>query len=242
MVNGELIEQVFGYFGLVLWSFQMAPQAYKNYKKKSTDGVSPWMMLIWVLAGVILGNYNIGLGVAIPLIVQPQLFTLITLICLVQELYYGRGWSWQRSCVAFAVSIVLAGALEAGLVFAFRRAALDDNQHAIQFFGVLPVVLILLGFMPQYMEIIYHRRVLGISHVFLFMDFFGSVFSTISLAFRPTIDTLSLVNYICIAIFDCGIWTLYYVFRWFPALQKKDDEALSTDTVHSPPETKKEPV
>lgn len=37
----------------------------------------------------------------------------------------------------------------------------------------------------------------------------------LSIAFRPTIDTLSLVNYIGIAVFDVGIVILYYIFQWY---------------------------
>lgn len=65
------------------------------------------------------------------------------------------------------------------------------------------------------------------------MDFFGSMFSTISLgmlfrttnitcidsccctAFRDEIDALDLANYIAIACFDVGILVLYYMFEWY---------------------------
>ncbi|KAL9541448.1 hypothetical protein MBANPS3_009110 [Mucor bainieri] len=59
------------------------------------------------------------------------------------------------------------------------------------------------------------KRVIGISHLFLAMDFFGSIFSTISLAFRDEIDALDLANYIAIACFDVGILVLYYIFEWY---------------------------
>jgi hypothetical protein len=48
-------------------------------------------------------------------------------------------------------------------------------------FGVIPVVLIVIGFLPQYWEIFVSKRVHGISHVFLAMDFLGSIFSILSL-------------------------------------------------------------
>ncbi|KAI8331859.1 PQ loop repeat-domain-containing protein [Chlamydoabsidia padenii] len=213
MVDRYLLEQVFSYFGLVLWSFQMAPQVYKNYKRGSTEGVSPWTMLIWIFSGITLGNYNIGLHVAIPLIVQPQLFVLICTMCFCQELYYAHGVSKTLSWCIYFITLAILGGIEVGLTFAYERA--EGNYRAIEFFGVLPVVTILFGFLPQYWDIFKYRRVEGVSHGFLFMDFFGSVFSTISLAFRPTIDILSLVNYIGIAIFDAGIFILYYFFQWY---------------------------
>ncbi|SAL95482.1 hypothetical protein [Absidia glauca] len=212
MVDRNLVEQVFSYFGLVLWSFQMAPQVYKNWKRGSTEGVSPYTMLIWMFSGMLLGNYNVGLRVAIPLIVQPQLFVLICAMCFGQELYYGRGWSKTASWAMYWVSLVVLAGIEVGLTFAYRLAEANGNSRAIEFFGVVPVVSILFGFLPQYWDIFKHRRVEGVSHVFLFMDFFGSVFSTISLG---NYKLLHLVNYIGIAIFDVGIVILYYVFQWY---------------------------
>ncbi|CAO3582053.1 unnamed protein product [Absidia cylindrospora] len=215
MVDCNLVEQVTGYFGLVLWSFQMAPQVYKNYRRGLTEGVSPWTMLIWIFSGCTLANYNISLGVAIPFIVQPHLFYFICAMCLAQELYYGHGWSKSKSWMLYIGTLVIMGGIEVGLIFAYKRAELDQNDRAIEFFGVLPVVTILFGFLPQYWDIFRHHRVEGVSHVFLFMDFFGSLFSTISLAYRPNIDILSLVNYIGIAVFDVGIFVLYYIFQWY---------------------------
>ncbi|CAO3646589.1 unnamed protein product [Cunninghamella blakesleeana] len=197
-------------------------------------------MLIWVLAGVTLGNYNIGLQVTIPLIIQPELFAFIALICVIQELYYNKKWSKTNSFLAFGIILIISGALQVGLVYAFRRAEADGNDRAIQFFGILPVVTILVGFLPQYWDIFVHRRVEGISFIFLFMDFFGSVFSTISLAFRPTIDALSLVNYIGIAIFDVGIVVLYYIFKCVNGNQgitsKKDEEKDEEETIQENPQ------
>lgn len=138
-VDTNVVEQVFAYLGLVMWSLQLAPQgkmidigwdgtgvfidpkqAYKTYRRKTTDGVSPWMMLIWALSGVFLGNYNIGVNVAVPLIVQPQLFSFIAYICLAQELYYGSPqWSRWTAMAMFVFLCIFSGGLEVALLFAY---------------------------------------------------------------------------------------------------------------------------
>lgn len=76
-------------------------------------------MLIWALSGVFLGNYNIGVQVAIPLIVQPQLFSFLAYVCLGQELYYRYHWNGWRSAAAFAFLCLASGGLEVGLVFGY---------------------------------------------------------------------------------------------------------------------------
>jgi hypothetical protein len=110
-------------------------------------------MLIWMFSGMLLGNYNVGLRVAIPLIVQPQLFVLICAMCFGQELYYGRGWSKTASWAMYWVSLVVLAGIEVGLTFAYRLAEANGNSRAIEFFGVVPVVSILFGFLPQYWDI-----------------------------------------------------------------------------------------
>ncbi|CAO3635730.1 unnamed protein product [Mucor fragilis] len=233
MVNRYMVEQVFSYFGLVFWSLQLAPQAYKTYRRGTSTGVSVWTMLIWTSAGVFMGVYNIGLGVAIALWIQPQIFTFIACICLFQEFRYQHKWPLKKTCIGFVSSCLFFSGLEIGLVFAFKKAEQVENQGAIHFFGILPVVTILGGFLPQYYEIFRDKRVIGISHLFLAMDFFGSIFSTISLAFRDEIDALDLANYIAIACFDVGILVLYYIFEWYHkkkgATNNSDDETRDSN-------------
>ncbi|KAI7878772.1 hypothetical protein K492DRAFT_208768 [Lichtheimia hyalospora FSU 10163] len=236
-VDTHVVEQVFAYLGLVMWSLQLAPQAYKTYRRKTTDGVSPWMMLIWALSGVFLGNYNIGVNVAVPLIIQPQLFSFIAYICLAQELYYGSPqWSRWKAVAMFIFLCIISGGLEIALLFGYWAADRNGNMRALEFFGVLPVVMILIGFLPQYYEIARERRVEGVSHLFLCMDFFGSIFSCISLAFRSEIDALTIVNYAGVALFDLGIFSLYYIFKYWNARKENqltDKEQQPSDASSS---------
>ncbi|CAO3678199.1 unnamed protein product [Umbelopsis vinacea] len=69
-------------------------------------------------------------------------------------------------------------------------------------FGVIPVVLIVIGFLPQYWEIFVTKR--------------ASVFSAVvSGPFRNTFDALDAVNYVAVAVLDLGIVLLYYFFKWY---------------------------
>ncbi|KAI7888759.1 uncharacterized protein EV154DRAFT_302395 [Mucor mucedo] len=222
MVNRYLLEQVFSYFGLVFWSLQLAPQAWKTYRRGTSTGVSVWTMFIWTFAGLFMGVYNIGLNVALALWIQPQLFTFIALICLMQEFRYQHEWSKTKTAAGFVVCCLVIGALEAGFIFAFQRATLVNNEGGIRFFGIIPVIFVLGGFLPQYYEIFRDRRVIGVSRVFLAMDFSGSIFSILALVYSASMDALNLANYVAIAVLDVGIFSLYYIFEWYQA--KYNDE------------------
>jgi hypothetical protein len=145
MANATL-EFGFSMVGLVFWSFQLAPQGkltrskyltsvdeeanrisfpsitlvWKNWKLKSTEGLSTPMMIIWALSGIFLGNYNIGANLAVPLWIQPQIFAVIAYICALQTMYYQRKWSGTLSLFVLFVLCVISGAIEYGLVTAFR--------------------------------------------------------------------------------------------------------------------------
>lgn len=67
-----------------------------------------------------MGVYNIGLGVAIGLWIQPQIFTFISCICVSQEFRYQHGWSRLKTFCGFVASCLFVGGLETGLVFAFK--------------------------------------------------------------------------------------------------------------------------
>ncbi|KAI8890980.1 hypothetical protein K501DRAFT_205515 [Backusella circina FSU 941] len=223
MVNKYVAEQFFSYLGLVFWSFQLAPQAYKTWKRKTSTGVSVWTMFIWCFGGILMGLYNIGINVAIPLWIQPQIFTFLALVCLTQEFYYQHKWSKLRSSLFFAGVCIFFGALQYALYYAFLVSQQKDNEPAQTFFGVIPVVVIAVGFLPQYYEIFRDKRVYGISHVFLAMDAFGSLFSIISLAFKEgAIEALALADYTMIACFDVCIIILYYIFEWYHARSEQN--------------------
>ncbi|RCH78082.1 hypothetical protein CU098_004560 [Rhizopus stolonifer] len=227
MVNRYLVEQVCSYFGLVFWSLQLAPQAWKTYRRGTSTGVSVWTMWIWTFAGIFLGCYNVGLKVTAALCVQPQIFAFISTICVFQEFRYQHKWSLIKTWVGFILACLLFGGFEAGMVFAFRKAEQMNNEDAIRFFGIIPVVFVIGGFLPQYYEIFRERRVIGVSHLFLAMDFSGSIFSIVSLVFSDNIDALDLVNYIAISCLDVGILVLYYIFEWYQnrLAKQKDIEA-----------------
>ncbi|CAO3608611.1 unnamed protein product [Mucor hiemalis] len=205
MTDRYLVEQVTSYFGLVFWSLQLAPQAWKTYRRGTSTGVSVWTMLIWSFAGMFMGVYNI-------------------------EFRYQHKWSKIKTSLGFAIACLFFAGIEVGFIYAFKRAQDVQNQGAIRFFGIVPVIFVLGGFLPQYYEIFRDKRVIGVSHVFLAMDFSGSIFSTLALAFSDNMDALNLANYIAIACFDLGILFLYYFFEWY---QKRygnnSDESINSN-------------
>ncbi|KAI1302839.1 hypothetical protein EDD11_005485 [Mortierella claussenii] len=255
-----ILENVFGLLGIIFWSFQLLPQAIDNYKAKSTRGLSSSMFLLWTLAALGFGAYSIVDHLSIPIILQPHIFGFFSTTCFLQCVYYGDGDGWshdkngdggakvelqernkQRCCssvkwtksrivlLSVVLAIVLAG-VEVAAVYG-TRAGIDHNvKGTLDATGILPVILLGLGFLPQYYDIYKLRSVVGVSMVFITADAAGSVFSLISLAFRETFDLLAALNYVVVFVCDMIIVGLFVYFnKYHPALARLSPGEIEMD-------------
>jgi hypothetical protein len=127
-------------------------------------------MLIWAIAALFLGVYNILQNINVSLIVQPQSFGFLVSLCWVQCLYYGDGpvnphqegkypsdpkrkqrkpTSLKKTCAIFLGYIIFAVAFECGFVTILRSTAKGTPPHlsqaGVQFFGIMAATFISLG-------------------------------------------------------------------------------------------------
>jgi PQ loop repeat len=179
------------------------------------------MMILWACAGVPLGVYNIVEDFNVALRIQPQILTTLSLITWAQCKYYGNRWPWRKAMVAAVPITLLMGGIEAGLVFALRKAKADQTRWPIIFMAVLSACLLCAGVGRHYWDIYRTRTVRGISFLFVFIDAMGDLTSLISVFFQPTLDILGMVIYgselvLWTGVFSCGGW---YNLR--PWLRKK---------------------
>ncbi|KAL5492446.1 hypothetical protein ACEPAI_3893 [Sanghuangporus weigelae] len=221
MPVNHVAEQVFGIAGTVCWTGQIIPQIWKSWREKSTEGLSPWLMLIWGISSVFLGVFVIVQDLNIPLIVQPQVFGFLSMLSWCQAsliqttiqfpsvdvlglqcLYYGYRFPLRKVAPIFLLIIALLGGFEAGMVFAIRPAVDNGNQRPVTFFGIMTSILLAAGLLPQYWEIIRFPEVKGISLPFITIDTLGGVFSLLSLVFREKFDVLGGVAYSLVVVLD----------------------------------------
>ncbi|KAG0048683.1 hypothetical protein BGZ83_006398 [Gryganskiella cystojenkinii] len=211
----SILENVFGMLGIVFWSFQLLPQVIDNYKAKSTEGLSYSMFFIWTLCALGFGSYGVVEHLSYPIIIQPQIFGILSTVCYLQCLYYGQRTRWSlkwtlSSAVFFFIGMV---GIEAGAVFATRAGLDHDVKGTIEAAGILPIVLLAMGFMPQYVDIYRDRSVVGVSMPFIAADAAGACFSLISLAFRETFDLLAAMNYVVVLICDVIVVVFFVYFN-----------------------------
>ncbi|CAG8623486.1 10499_t:CDS:2 [Funneliformis caledonium] len=223
-----ILENVFGLMGTVIWSFQLVPQVYKNWRRKSTRGLSQMMILLWTISNVFYGTYAIVLNLSIPLIIQPQLFGIICLFVDMQFLYYDspklKG-NKVKNVTLFILSALLFAGCEVGSVYGIREANATKIRWPEKVFGIVSPVLLISGFVPQYIQIYKEKHVIGISMIFMALDMAGALFSVLSLVFRPPpFDTIASLTYISVFVLDGLIVLLYYFLNWFHARKNHNDE------------------
>jgi len=205
MPYNDVAQNVLGTMGTVIWSGQVLPQIWKSFREKSTEGLSHWLMLIWSFSSIFLGTYNVVLNINIPLIIQPQLFGLLSTISWIQCLYYGQGLSKRLCALILLVYLSFFGGFQAGMVFVTRNALQAGNSKPIEFFGIFSGVMITVGLLPQIYEIYRLREVKGISMIFMCLDISGGVLSTLSLVFKEQFDGIAATTYLCVVFLDSCI-------------------------------------
>ncbi|KAJ7097057.1 hypothetical protein B0H15DRAFT_824673 [Mycena belliarum] len=198
MPVNPVAENVLGTIGLIIWTVQIIPQIYKSWAERSTEGLSPWLVLLWGISEGMLGAYTVLRSINVPLILQPHLFGALALVSWGQCQYYGGQRSaWRASLMALGAMLLIGGA-EAGIVFAVRpayNAGSAAGERGVQFLGLFSSVLFVLGLLPQYVEVWRRREVVGISILFMTCDMLGGMFSDLSLVFKSEFDVIAGMSY-----------------------------------------------
>ncbi|KAG0022296.1 hypothetical protein BGZ82_011063 [Podila clonocystis] len=210
-----ILENIFGMLGIVFWSFQLLPQVIDNYKRKSTEGLSYSMFAMWSLCAIGFGAYSVVQELSIPIIIQPQVFGFLSTLCYLQCLYYGQRtrWSLKKTVVGGILMYIGMVAIEVAVIYG-TRAGLDHQvRGTIEAAGIIPIVLLGLGFFPQYYGIYRDRAVIGVSMAFIAADGSGAVFSLISLAFRDEFDLLAGMNYVVVLICDLIVVAFFVYYN-----------------------------
>ncbi|KAK9327592.1 PQ loop repeat-domain-containing protein [Lipomyces starkeyi] len=233
------VSTVLGTIGTVLWCIQLVPQIYTNYRRKSTEGLPRLMLLLWAFAGVLFGIYFLVQKPNVPLMVQPEIFTALSLITWAQCLFYNHKVPFWKT-IAWVVSIsVFCGALQVVAVILLQKSALYLNNPSptcwpLLLIGIVAAFLIATGLIPPYIDLARRQgQVVGINFMFLAIDSVGAIFSFASLLVpqseNKTIDYLGIVLYALMPIMEAGI-VLSHVGWWLRIGRRRRRESEKNET------------
>ncbi|KAG0243437.1 hypothetical protein BGX31_010720 [Mortierella sp. GBA43] len=211
----SILENVFGMLGIIFWSLQLLPQAIDNYKAKSTQGLSYTMFFLWTLCALGFGSYSIVENLSIPIIIQPQIFGALSALCYLQCLYYGERtrWSLKKTLIGGLIMFSAMAGIQVAAVYATKAGEEHHIKGTTEAAGIIPIILLAMGFVPQYIGIYKARSVVGVSMAFIAADAMGAVFSIISLCFRDTLDLLAALNYVVVLTCDMIVVAFYVYYN-----------------------------
>ncbi|KAI1818318.1 PQ loop repeat-domain-containing protein [Poronia punctata] len=225
---------VLGTIGTILWSIQLIPQAWTNWRRKDTEGLPGIMMLLWAISGVPFGIYAVVQNFNIPLQVQPHIFMLLCLVNWGQTLLYSNKWPiWRVLLVTTGTAVLFAG-IETALILTLRPVYDAGNETPMIVVGVVAAIVLALGLLPPYGEAWKRRgRIAGINFLFLTMDSLGALFSLFSLVAQRTFDVLGGVMYIIVIFLEIGIFAshLIWLFRTRRLRREAEREGKTFDDV-----------
>ena len=204
------VANILGTLGAFFWSIQLLPQIWMNYRRHSSEGFQASFMILWATAGIPLGVFNIVQNLNIPLWIQPQILSTLSLITWGQCYYYGHQWKLQTCLIAVISIAILFGGMEtAGILSLFIVVRKHNVEWPIYLMSVLAATLLSLGVLREYLQIYRHRTSDGISILFVIFDAMGDLTSLLSLLFEPKLDIWGLVIYSTELVLWIGI-IIYY--------------------------------
>ncbi|GAP91629.2 putative PQ loop repeat protein [Rosellinia necatrix] len=176
---------VLGTIGTVLWSIQLVPQAWTNWRTKSTEGLPSIMMFLWAISGVPFGIYAIKWPLWRAIVVVAATAALFAGVEVALILTLRPVYKAGNEIPVIVVGVVSAILLAVGLLPPYGEAWKRRG------------------------------RIIGINFVFLAMDSLGAFFSLLSLGAQHTFDILGGVMYILVILLEIGIFSshLIWLFR-----------------------------
>ena len=216
-------------FALIFWSFQLAPQALLNYRRRSTDGLSPLLLLSWSLASSLTAVNNVTTKLSPLFIVQPNLFLVFSLTCYAQCFYYPSAVASPatntttagddstavtptaalkphstplRAALHGSVALLACLAIQLAVSLPLLPLHPSASSASLLVVNLLSLLLFLVAFVPQYVAILRSRSAAGVSLLFLCIDMTGAVLSTVALALTTDFGVVEAVSYIGVFVGD----------------------------------------
>ncbi|KAJ3119705.1 hypothetical protein HK098_005226 [Nowakowskiella sp. JEL0407] len=218
MGTNDILIQVFGLSAVFFWTIMLAPQVYLNHKSKSTGTLSLLMMTTFPPWAAIFCGYGIAQNLSIPLIIQGYIVGVFGSIIIAQILYFDprptKSWGvWWCVVAVVGMCVGIAGG-SVGTLYLVKIARESKDPGVYWIFpalGVIPTILIIASFVPQYIKIFQEKTVEGISFYFIGFDITGSVLSIIVLGLSPPpFDFFQVGSFIAIIALQLGIVGLHF--------------------------------
>jgi len=210
-MENKVLSNLFGILGTIIWSIQLIPQIHLNYKMKSTKGVSPLCFSSWYLCGVVLATYLVFMKSPPALVIQISCFSVFCLVIIFQYLFYEKSYKITKLLFVIGLVTLLSFLISIGIYMIMK--SYKSREIVIEIVcTVISASLMAIGFFPQMFVIYKSKSTVGLSKIFVFMDFLGGVFSIMSLAFHIPFDWMAFSTYVIVPIFQSFLMGMIFYY------------------------------
>jgi len=213
--NEEIIASIFSYIALVLWAFPVIPQIHKNYRTKSTAGLSAAMYAVSMTSATIFSAYTIYLDLPAPMILQPHIFVLSVVVVLGQILHYSRGWTVLQSFLGTLGLCLTLICIEVPEYFILEFSKAHNVNWLPLATGILSSSLSFLSFQPQIIKAFMTRDASSLSAWFMGLQIVGGFLFIASLIMQQSsaFNWVAASSYMGITLGNIILGIMYVAFR-----------------------------
>ena len=218
------LKETFGSIGLFLFCVTLLPQIYKNWRRKSTEGVSESFILALFTSTVCYAVYVIVQRLAIPVLLDPECYIAASLVIWTQFFYYKRNWSVIACIGQLLVSVAICAGLQAGLIFLLQLSRDHGYVFPIYLTGILQPVIDIFSFIPQYRDLLRRGQDPdGLSMGTMWLMIVASMAYIVSLEMHNNMDWVACVGYLVLIVGFAGLIAVCWFLR---RKKRKEEERL----------------
>lgn len=223
MTNASAL-YVFQVIASVSTIITLLPQALLNYRRKSTDHLSAFTIILWTAGAEVSAVYLIWTYELLIISSAYAAFAGIALFIGCQIRFYHRkkplvlpAKFQGKRCQLFMTYVIFAGnyillllgALMNGLALYHIFELTKSRSWASKLIGsIIPTITDSIGFIPQIILIIRKKSASGYSLLFILTEFIGAIAGIVSVFLLETFDVVPLISFLDLFIFQMIILVL----------------------------------
>lgn len=205
---------LFGAIAIVCYGGFLIPQVIHDQCRKSTTGLSMWMIGLWFAGFVVLAAFSVCQVLAAYVIAANVLCCTSCCVIITQHYAFAHDPSPPHTLCRSSLLLLALNAMAAsiGVAWYYLFSAIDYDARVVVG-SVFPSVMFAGGFIPQFVVIFQTQSCEGYSTWLMLVDLLGSSSACLALFFDDDFRAQTAAPYLTFFVLQLSI--LLLKFTWF---------------------------
>lgn len=223
----EIVVQLFSVLAMILTFLLWIPQIYQNYKMKTTDNFPAALVILWLASAILSTSYYVYTVQSPVLITCWVCFCFFSIIILYQIGLYNK----KKAVIILLVAIVVTTGSILGIYYMYKYWK-AFQPHINLFNAIVPPILTVVGFLPQFYWIFKSKSTTGIALGMILVDVALCVCAIIALLVNDLKAYVGVIPFVIIGVAELGILVLKLFV--FPQSSPEEVVSLQSPTTETP--------